>query len=344
MNGSTARVGWMLAAPLLLVNSAASWGQAGWAHDHITAGIPGILAPWLIAVLFAVTVESIGVYLAGMAHAARMADQSAGALQLGSYLVGLLVGVLNYWHFAGPSFAPTAQAVVFGALSSVSPWLWAIYSRYRNRDRLAELGQVDKRGVKLSTSRKFWHPKKSISVIRFAAWEGIVEPDEAVRAWTAARRTEPVQALATVHPLPVPPIREEPDEEPEDEPAVDPWAAFSRRLEIVKPSDPWQDALDDLGRPANGRHWTRPEAQDGIHHTDAVDPVFQPPERPASDEDLVTRYGDQLLLLRAAGKLNRYQVEQLTGAGRRQAERIIDQINSETDQVATMVNGSKDVT
>lgn len=389
MNGSTARVGWMLAAPLLLVNSAAIWGQAGWAHDHITeAGWPSWVG-WAVAALFAVAVESVGVFLAGMAHAALMADQSAATLRLGSYLVGALVGTLNYWHFAGDGFRPTAQAVAFGALSSISPWLWAVYSRYRNRDRLAELGQIDKRGVKLSTSRKFWHPLKSVSVIRYASWEGIVEPDEAVKAWTMARKIDSLEEpLAPVTPLravaePETWIPREPAQVDEDETfphpvlregRVDPWA-FSRDLRLVKP--PSDDALDRAmtsvlssaptyppAEPANGRHWTQPTEADQSYGAtdfvqtpamreelgDPVDPVFQEPQRPASDEHLLAVYDLQLHELHTKGKLNRYQVEQLTKAGRRQAERLIEHIETNwdrdhgPDQVSTMVNGSKDVT
>lgn len=166
-----------LAAPLILVNLAAVWGQAGWAYDNITRGGGAGVA---VAVLFAFAVESIGVYLAWESHESLMADQASALLRLGSYAVGVLAGVLNFLHFSAQSLA---TGVAFGALSAISPWLWAIWSRARNRTRLAELGLVDVRGVRLSTSRKLWHPRRSLAVIRWAAWAGVTDPRGAVEGW-----------------------------------------------------------------------------------------------------------------------------------------------------------------
>jgi hypothetical protein len=174
-----------LLVPVVLVNAMAVWGQGGWAFEHLTnANGPEDVA---VALLFAASVESIGVYLAWEAHAALMADQAAGLLRAGSYGVGVLVGVLNYAHFADDG-RPTAQAVTFGLLSAISPWLWAIRSRSLNRGRLAELDMIDERGLKLSTNRKFWHPIKSLRVTRWAAWSGVTKPADAVSGWEASRR------------------------------------------------------------------------------------------------------------------------------------------------------------
>lgn len=170
-----------LVVPLVLVNLAAVWGQAGWAFENITTGgWPGLI----VSILFAAAVESIGVYLAWESHESLMADQASAQLRLGSYAIGVLAGVLNFLHFSAQSFA---TGIAFGALSAISPWLWAIWSRARNRARLAELGLVDVRGVKLSTARKLWHPLKSVRVLSWAAWEGITDPLEAVSGWEGAQ-------------------------------------------------------------------------------------------------------------------------------------------------------------
>lgn len=169
-----------LAVPLVLVNLTAVWGQAGWAYDHFTRG--GVI----VALLFALSVESIGVYLAWESHEALMADQASAFLRFGSYAVGALVGILNYLHFSAQS---PAIGVAFGALSAISPWLWGIWSRARNRTRLAELGLVDVRGVKLSTARKLWHPIRSVRVLSWAAWEGVTDPADAVAGWVEAAKT-----------------------------------------------------------------------------------------------------------------------------------------------------------
>lgn len=172
-----------LILPLVLVNAAAVWGQAGWALTNLGHGL-------MVAVLFALAVESIGAYLAFEAHEALMADQASGMLRMGSYGVGLLAGTLNYLHFLPEGLS---TAVAFGCLSAVSPWLWAIWSRATNRSRLAELGMVDVRAVKLGTARKVFHPVKSFKVVRWAAWEGITGPQEAVDGWeqSGGRPTPP---------------------------------------------------------------------------------------------------------------------------------------------------------
>jgi hypothetical protein len=183
----------LLAVPLVLVNTAAIWGQAGWGYSHITSPGWDFRARATIAVLFACAVESIGVYLAYEGHLALMADQASGGLRVGSYGIGALVGALNFLHFREQSL-PTA--IAFGCLSAVSPWLWAIYSRARNRTRLAALDQVDQRGVKLSTSRKLWHPIRSARVISWAAWAGITNPSEAVEGWERYRASKSKRATA----------------------------------------------------------------------------------------------------------------------------------------------------
>jgi hypothetical protein len=162
-----------LAVPLALVNSAAIYGQAGWAYERLVAS-------WMLAYLFAGALESVGIYLAAEAHAALMAGDASLRLRLGSYGIGMLVGGLNYWHFAGPHGRPTALAVTFGALSSISPWLWAIRSRSLNRDRLRQLGLVDPRAVRFSPLRWLLYPARTFRAFRAAVWAGVVEPAAAV--------------------------------------------------------------------------------------------------------------------------------------------------------------------
>ena len=186
-SGSSGRP--FLIVPLVLVNAAAIWGQAGWAYEHIANGLVAAghtRTGVLIALLFACAIESIGVYLAYEAHDALMADQASAMLRAGSYAVGGLAGLLNYWHFAETN---KAQAIAFAGLSAVSPWLWTVWSRARNRTRLAELGMADTRGVKLSTTRKLWHPWRSLQVVSWAAWEGVTDPAEAVAGWEAHRNS-----------------------------------------------------------------------------------------------------------------------------------------------------------
>src|SRR5690606_12750718 len=70
----------VLAIPLVLVNAAAVYGQVQWATANLTSGNVGLAA------LFALTVESIAVYLAYEAHAALLAGDASFRLRVASYL------------------------------------------------------------------------------------------------------------------------------------------------------------------------------------------------------------------------------------------------------------------
>jgi hypothetical protein len=157
----------LLIGILLLVNSAAIWGQAGWALDHIVPAQWDWRAGLALALGFAAALELIGVFLATMADEAEARRQPAGGIRLGSYAVGLVSGGLNVSHWG----VWTAAAFAFGFLSAVSPFLWGIYSRVR-------------RGEPIAPSRRFWHPIAAIRLIRFMAWRGLTDELAAIEALT----------------------------------------------------------------------------------------------------------------------------------------------------------------
>lgn len=230
-----------LIVPLVLVNAAAIWGQAGWAYKHIASGLTAAghtRTALVVALLFACAIESIGVYLAYEAHEALMADQASALLRAGSYAVGGLAGALNYWHFAEAS---KAQAVAFAGLSAVSPWLWTVWSRARNRTRLAELGIADTRGVKLSTTRKVWHPIQSLQVMSWAAWAGVTDPAEAVAGWERSR--PPAEQRKDVPAPKKPDTRKEERKEEESEPS----GPTARELATKRILELWADGKTVTG-------------------------------------------------------------------------------------------------
>jgi hypothetical protein len=155
----------LLIGILLLVNSAAIWGQAGWALDHIVPAGWDWHAGLALALGFAAALELIGVFLATMADEAEARRQPAGGIRLGSYAVGLVSGGLNLSHWG----VWTSAAFAFGFLSAVSPFLWGIYSRVR-------------RGEPIAPSRRFWHPRAAIRLIRFMAWWGLTDELAAIEA------------------------------------------------------------------------------------------------------------------------------------------------------------------
>jgi hypothetical protein len=199
-----ARTAWTrrvaLVVPLVLVNATAIYGQAAWAWDHLVppalrTGTPA--AGIAICLLFAATVESVGIYLAYEAHAALMEDQAAGMLRTGSYLVALVVGALNYAHFATqPGYRPNPLAVTFGLLSSLSPWLWAIRSRSLHRASLLARGLVDPRSVRFTLNQRLLYPVASFRAYRMAVWNGVSNPTQARADYDDARRTPHAEATA----------------------------------------------------------------------------------------------------------------------------------------------------
>jgi len=140
--------------------------------------------PWPLPadVVFAIALESIAVFLAFHAHLAQLADDSALKLRLASYGFGAIIGVLNASHYL-VNGRLTAAALGMGLMSASSPWLWAVHSRRANRDRLREAGLIEAHAMRIGQTRFMWHPVRSVRVMRFAAWDGIRRPDEAIPLW-----------------------------------------------------------------------------------------------------------------------------------------------------------------
>jgi hypothetical protein len=187
-------------APLYLVNSLAVLGQVGWGRNHLTqvGSSPHDLARWAVALLFAATLESIALFLIYFANRFLERGDSASSLYVAAFGVSLTVAGINYSHYAEATEktsllglvdvpAPTAMAVVFALCSVASPWLWRIKHRDANRARLAELGVIDTRAVKLSMASKIYYPIRSFQVTRKAVWDRETNPIKAVENWEAHR-------------------------------------------------------------------------------------------------------------------------------------------------------------
>ena len=166
--------------PVIMVNATAFIGQFFFIRDHVPWVLPG-------QVLVAVTFESVAVYLAWQAHQATMANDTSARIKLGAYLFAVVMGCMNYSHYAAPHLRPTFMAVGMFLMSSISPWLWGIYTRRASRDKLMELGLVEGHAVRLGTNRVFWHPWRAVSVMSQAAWDGEIDPKRAISAYDARR-------------------------------------------------------------------------------------------------------------------------------------------------------------
>lgn len=165
---------WLLVLILILVNSGATVGQSGWFFDNVTGkfGLWGWVA-LVLAVTLAGALEMVGAFLAQMADALDARGLPSAGIRFGSYLIGLLIGALNFAHWWAYGWQ---VSVAFAFFSTISPFLWGIYARV-------------KRGMLSAPSRRMWHPYRSVELIRFMAWEGIASEEEGVIALEMSRIT-----------------------------------------------------------------------------------------------------------------------------------------------------------
>jgi hypothetical protein len=181
VNGRRIRRAVYMAVPVLAVNACAFLGQLGYFHTHLTAwGLPGQL-------LVAAALESIAVFLSYHAHIARIVDDPAFRLQMSAYALALVIGALNYSHWASADWRPNPIAITFALMSAVSPWLWGIHSRRESRDLLKASGLVESHAVRLGSTRWTWHPYRSARTMFRATWEGTTSPAQAIADDQAAR-------------------------------------------------------------------------------------------------------------------------------------------------------------
>jgi hypothetical protein len=162
--------------PIIACNLVAFIGQFEFIRTHLHWILPG-------QILFAGALESIAIYLAFAAHDALMSEDSAFRLRMGSYAFALVIGILNYSHYAGPHFRPTFAAIGTGLMSASSPALWGIYSRRLSRNALKEKGLVESIAVRLGFTRWLYWPKESFQVFRMAVWTGERNPAAAIGEW-----------------------------------------------------------------------------------------------------------------------------------------------------------------
>lgn len=180
--------------PLLLVNSVAIIAQIEFWHAHLPW-------PFMAAVVFALALESVAIFLAYNATLASLANDSAAGLRLAAYGMGIVIGLLNASHYLTATGNITAAAIGVGLMSAISPWLWAVHTRRTQRDALLKNGLVEPHALRIGTVRWLWHPEKSYRVMSQAVWSGERVPSRAIIEWEDSVReaeqtvSEPVKAL-----------------------------------------------------------------------------------------------------------------------------------------------------
>jgi hypothetical protein len=227
------------AVPVALVNGTAFVGQFAWVQSHVPWAVP-------LQVMFAVTLESVAVYLAWHAHLAQLANDSAARLKMGAYLFALIIGAMNYSHYAR-HWHPDALAVALGLMSALSPWLWGVHTRRASRDALMAQGLIEPRAVRLGATRWTWHPLRSTQVMYHATWLGENDPQRAIGLYEtvlgerAARR-----AARRGNGNAVPPVAQQPVPEALVPPAAQPPVPLQPTVPAPVPvpaGQPWNVPL-----------------------------------------------------------------------------------------------------
>jgi hypothetical protein len=173
----------ILAIPVTLCMTVAFFGQLGWIHDHLKWGWPG-------QITMALALESIALFFAWQSYNSEMANDSALKSKIAAYAMGLLVGWLNYSHYAKAFEYPNGIAIITGMMSTISPWLASSWSRRVSRNLLASKGLIEGHALRLGTTRWLWHPIRSAKVMFNATWEGQTIPIKAITTYDAKREKQ----------------------------------------------------------------------------------------------------------------------------------------------------------
>ena len=204
----------ILAVPLVFVNGVAFTGQLAFLRTHLSWPVIG-------DVMFAVSLESVAIFLAYMAHAALIGNDSSTRLRLASYAFGIAIGLMNashYMHNGRLTFA----AIGLGLMSASSPFLWSVWSRRQSRDALIANDLIEGHAVRLGVNRWLWHPRKSFTVFRAATWEGEQNPIRAIETYSPVTVTaEIVPDMVIDSPDDAPTVSLPlPDDAPDDAPGM----------------------------------------------------------------------------------------------------------------------------
>src|SRR5439155_4134899 len=88
--------------------------------------------PLPAAIVFAAGFELSTAYVARLDWRSRAAGDNALLFRAATWAFAAGAAVMNYWHAAGPGFAPTGEAVSYGLMSITGVVLWELWSTYRH--------------------------------------------------------------------------------------------------------------------------------------------------------------------------------------------------------------------
>ncbi len=165
--------------PILFPMAVAWVGQIRFAMDVMSWPLPP-------AIVFAAGFELSTAYVARLDWLSRAAGDSALLFRTATWGFAAGAALMNYWHAAGPYFAPTGEAVSYGLMSITGVVLWELLSTYRHRTALRAEGKLPASRPRYGLARWIWFRPLTRLAWLVALRDGYTTTD---LAWRAARRT-----------------------------------------------------------------------------------------------------------------------------------------------------------
>ena len=135
------------------------------------------------AIVFAAGFELSTAYAARLDWLARAAGDSALLFRGATWSFASGAAIMNYWHAAGPDFAPTGEAVSYGLMSITGVVLWELLSTYRHRTALRAVGKLPAARPGYGLARWIWFRPLTRLASLLALRDGYTTTD---LAWQAA--------------------------------------------------------------------------------------------------------------------------------------------------------------
>jgi hypothetical protein len=165
----------LLILPILFPMAVAWVGQIRFAMDVMGWALPP-------AIVFAAGFELSTAYVARLGWLSRAAGDSALLFRFATWGFAAGAALMNYWHAAGPDFAPTGAAVSYGLMSITGVVLWELLSTYRHRTALRAEGKLPAARPRYGLARWIWFRPLTRLAWLLALRDGYTTTDLAWRA------------------------------------------------------------------------------------------------------------------------------------------------------------------
>jgi hypothetical protein len=135
--------------------------------------------------VFAAGFELSTAYVARLDWLSRAAGDSGLLFRGATWAFAAGAATMNYWHAAGPGFAPNGEAVSYGLMSITGVVLWELLSTYRHRTTLRAEGKRPAARPRFGPARWIWFRPLTRIASLLALRDGYPTID---LAWDAALR------------------------------------------------------------------------------------------------------------------------------------------------------------